>query len=74
MSQYYNVPGASEPLRLSEDHAELLGATPVVETVHERPATSARKDEWVAWAVTARGLEPDAAEAKTVAELQALDG
>ena len=64
----YEVKGYPKPLRLSEDHAERLGGRPVSEPDPNRPKESAKKAEWVDYAAT-KGLDPEAAETFTKAEL-----
>lgn len=63
----YDVAGHDWPLLLSEEHAELLGATEH-EPVTEMPSRSASKAAWVAFAV-AQGNDPVVAEAMTRADL-----
>ncbi|MFD7157957.1 hypothetical protein ACFV9C_25370 [Kribbella sp. NPDC059898] len=62
----YDVDGSDRPLMLTAEHAELIGATE-----HEpvsMPAATARKSEWVAFAV-ASGADPAVADATSKAEL-----
>lgn len=63
----YDVAGHDRPLLLSEEHAELIGATEH-ELVTETPSRNANKPAWVAYAV-AQGNDPAVAEAMTRAEL-----
>lgn len=76
MSKLYNVEGVDRPLRLSDEHAERIGAKlyePPTEKADDqaddRPKANATKDEWVAWA-TSKGVS--FAEDKTLDELKAL--
>lgn len=63
----YDVEGHEHPLRLSEEHAELIGATehtsPMV-----TPTKNATKAVWVDFAV-AQGADPVLAETLTRTEL-----
>lgn len=63
----YDVDGHDQPLMLSEEHAELLGATEhvVSDTV---PGKNASKAAWVDYAVS-QGADPVVAENSTKAEL-----
>lgn len=63
----YDVPGYARPLLLSEEHAELLGATEHA-TVAKLPARNASVGEWRDYAL-GQGLAPDAAEGMTRAQL-----
>jgi hypothetical protein len=63
----YDVPGHDRPLMLSEEHAELIGATPH-EVVSAVPSRNANKPAWVAFAV-AQGTDPAVADAMTRADL-----
>lgn len=62
----YDVPGYDRPLRLSEEHAELLGATLHAEV--QPPARNASAQEWRDYA-TSRGVAPEALEGMTRAAL-----
>lgn len=67
----YDVDGYDQPLMLSEEHAELIGATE-----HEPvslPAETAPKRSWVDYAV-AQGADPAVADATTKADLIAQYG
>jgi hypothetical protein len=63
----YDVAGYDQPLLLSEEHAELIGATEH-DLVTGTPSLNANKPAWVAFAV-AQGTEPAVAEAMTRADL-----
>ncbi len=69
----YDVPGVSEPLRLSPEHAEELGATEVSEPDPHRPARNASQAAWAEYA-KGQGMDPDAAEAASRNELRDLYG
>lgn len=60
--------GYAEPVRLSVEHAEALGATEVSEPDENRPARNASKADWVAYAVD-QGMTLEGAEAQTRAQL-----
>lgn len=62
----YNVKGYDAPRLLSEEHAELIGATEVEAT--DRPAKSASRAEWADYAVS-RGTAPELLEGQTRAQL-----
>jgi len=63
----YRVDGYDRPLRLSEAHAELLGATESTDVIL-MPARNAAKAVWVDYAVS-QGADPVVAEATTKADL-----
>jgi hypothetical protein len=63
--------GYANPVRLSPEHAEALGATEVSEPDENRPARNAAKAEWVAYA-EAQGMAD--ADSHTRAELIELYG
>lgn len=60
--------GYARPVRLSEEHAERLGATEVSEPDDARPAPRAAKAEWVVYAAD-QGMDAEAAEGLTKAQL-----
>lgn len=62
----YNVTGYDHPLQLSEEHAELLGATEV--RAVQVPAKSATRQEWADYAVS-QGTAPEVLEGLTRAQL-----
>jgi hypothetical protein len=63
----YDVEGHSRPLRLSEQHAEALGATEHVAPT-QAPTKRASRAAWVEYA-TAQGADPTALDAMTRAEI-----
>jgi hypothetical protein len=65
--RHYDVPGYDRPLLLSEEHAELIGATEHAE-VSTRPARNAAVQEWRDYAL-GQGLDAAAAEGMTRAQL-----
>lgn len=70
--RYFNVAGTDRPLLLSDEHAELIGATEV-STRAVRPNKAAAKSEWVDYAV-GTGADPTVAESMTRADLIARYG
>jgi len=68
----YDVPGYDAPLRLSEDHAAILGGvehtTPLL-----APARNAAKGAWIDYAV-ALGADPTLAELSTKSDLIEIYG
>ena len=62
----YDVDGYDEPRLLSEEHAELIGATEHAEL--DVPTRAARKSEWVDFAVT-QGGDPIELDALTKSEI-----
>jgi hypothetical protein len=60
--------GYAEPVRLSPEHAEALGATEVSEPDDSRPKESANKAAWVDYAER-QGMTREAAESSTKAQL-----
>ena len=64
--KHYTVKGYDRPLLLSEEHAELIGATEVREL--QRPNRSASRQEWVDYA-TSLGTDPAVLESQTRAQL-----
>jgi hypothetical protein len=69
----YDVEGNDQPLMLSEEHAELIGATEHDLADEAMPARTASKAAWVAWAV-GYGADPAVADASTKADLIAQYG
>lgn len=63
----YDVDGYDRPLLLSEDHAELLGATPHA-VISETPARNGTVAEWRDFALS-QGADPEAAQTMTRAQL-----
>ena len=62
----YDVEGYDTPLMLSEEHAELIGATP--HQAKGQPAGNASTAEWRAYAESL-GVEPMAVEGMTRAQI-----
>jgi hypothetical protein len=65
--RYYDVTGYDRPLLLSEEHAELIGATEHAQ-VTALPARNAPVQEWRDYALT-QGADAAAAEGMTRAAL-----
>jgi len=65
--KYYDVEGYENPLQLSEEHAELIGATEHTDALIV-PGKNAPKASWVDYAVAVGG-DPVLAEASTKADL-----
>lgn len=63
----YDVEGHDRPLRLSDEHAEVIGATEHVVT-HEQPTRNAAKAEWIDYAL-GQGADASAVEQMTRVEL-----
>jgi hypothetical protein len=64
--RFYNVPGYDRPLLLSEEHAELIGATESMKP--DAPARNASAAEWRDYAL-AQGATAEAVESMTRAQL-----
>ncbi len=64
----YDVPGYAEPMHLSPEHAEELGATETSEPDASRPSRGASKADWADYAKS-QGMDPVAAESATRAQL-----
>lgn len=62
----YDVPGYDTPLLLSEEHAELIGATP--HRSAPRPKANGSAAEWRDYAVS-QGADPVALEGMTRAQI-----
>lgn len=65
--RFYDVPGHDRPLMLSEEHAEVLGATEH-RTTQQRPNRAASKQDWADYAV-GMGADPTVVETMTRANL-----
>lgn len=68
----YDVPGVDRPLMLSEEHADLIGATEH-ELAAQMPPRNANKPAWVDYAVS-QGADPAVADATSRADLIAQYG
>lgn len=64
----YDVPGYTEPMRLSPEHAEDLDATEASEPDSARPSVRATKAAWSQYAKS-QGMDPAAADSATRAQL-----
>lgn len=65
----YDVDGHDQPLMLSDEHAELIGATEhAAEHADERPTRNALKSEWIDYAIS-QGGDPAVVESMTRVEI-----